>query len=202
MLQPLYRYRTKCCSNADSWQYALASRTLNCQFCGSVAEFASLPHEVPPPVQDAHVPVSPGACPVRVAFIASNREIGFLNFAIGDELHCGVVDTEGCVTSYSPKEKRFYRERSRTWKQSIICVPPEAQRVEGEFWDRKIHEGIRNGPVGPQFDCLDFVVSVLNLTLGTDAFSREKLSELMCRQLYHVLKYSELQRLAIRNKMI
>ncbi|KAH9283844.1 hypothetical protein ECG_04005 [Echinococcus granulosus] len=199
MLKPLYQFRTKCCGNDDAWQYALRSRAFCCQFCGTVAKFASLPCEMLPPVRDAHTPVMPGTCPVRVAFIPSDQNRGFLNFAIGDELHCGVIDTKGCVRSYSPHEGRFCHDRSRTWKQSIVCEFPETGTVDGALWDRMIEEGVEAGARSSETDCLDFAVSILNRTAGRNEFTRERLGENMGRQLYHVMQFAEAQKRAMQS---
>ena len=194
MLKTLYQFRTKCCGNDDIWQYSLKSRVLCCQFCGTEAAFAALPCEMLPPVRDAHTPEMVGICPIRVAFIPSDRNRGFLNFAIGDELHSGVIDTQGRVRSYSPKEKKFRCESSRMWKQSIVCEFPEIDNVDGTRWDQIIMEEIKTEPPSPKFDCLDFAVNVLNRAAGANVFTRENLSERMGRQLYHVMKFAEIQR--------
>ncbi|KAL5110090.1 hypothetical protein TcWFU_003378 [Taenia crassiceps] len=198
MLKPLYQFRTECCENDGAWQYALRSRAFRCQFCGAVAKFVSLPCEILPPVRDAHTPIVSGACPVRVAFIPSDQNRGFLNFTIGDELHCGVIDTKGCVRSYFPHEGRFRSERFKMWKQSIVCEFPEVGAIDGALWDRMIEEGIQIGVESSEMDCLDYAVSILNLAAGRKGFTRKRLSENMGRQLYHVMQFAEAQRRAMQ----
>ena len=201
MLTALYQFRTKCCGNDDVWQYYLKTRIFRCQFCGTETDFAALPSEILPPVRDAHTPVFVGMSPIRVAFIPSDSNRGFLNFKVGDELHCGVVDTRGQVRSYSPKERRFRCEGSGMWKQSIVCEFPEMGDVDGIHWDKMIMEEIQREPHHPEFDCLDFAVNVLNRTAGGDAYTRENLSEKMGCQLYHVLKFAKIQRRIMQQQL-
>ncbi len=197
MLKPLYRYRTSCCSH--DWQYSLASRIFPCRFCGSRrGEYASLPCEISPPIENAHTPALWNN-PVRVAFITAHRGQGFLNFAVGDELHCGLPKTDGCVVSYSPKEQRFRHDRARFWEQAIVCDLPAINGVDAIQWDRVIdNESVVVTDSG--FDCLDFATRVLN-AISSEEFTREKLGEIMCKKLYHVLNHAELQRSASRNVM-
>lgn len=199
MLKSLYQFRTRCCGKTDIWQYSLASRTLPCQFCGTTGDFASLPCEIPPPTSNAHTPLMPGCCPVRVAFIPSDQSQGFLNYNFGDELHCGVVDSSGCVNSYSPNEQRFRRERSSLWKQSVVCELPGMEGIDASRWNQVIEEAIAAGPSKQGFDCLDFAVEVLNRATRSDSFSRERLSEVLGNQLMHVMKFAEMQRKALES---
>ncbi|KAM7534097.1 hypothetical protein Aperf_G00000109685 [Anoplocephala perfoliata] len=134
---------------------------------------------MPPPTSNAHVPLMPGCCPVRIAFITSDQKRGFLNYELGDELHCGVVDSSGCVHSYSPREKRFRKERSNLWKQSIVCEVSEVKGIDASRWDQIIQEVVGAKPNEEGFDCLDFAIEVLNEAMGDDSFSREKKLELL-----------------------
>lgn len=201
MLKPLIQFRTSCCDNDNTWQYSIASRTLPCQFCGTIGDFKSLPREISPPISNAHTPLYPGNCPIRVVFIPSNQNRGFLNYELGDELHCGLVDTSGCVKSFIPKEKRFRSDRKNIWKQSILCEISEIKNIDGLSWNKLINEVVSTGPPDDNFDCLDFAVEVLNKAATSagenNIFTREKLSEIMGRQLYHVMEYAKIQKKAL-----
>ncbi|VDO05758.1 unnamed protein product [Rodentolepis nana] len=197
MLKSLYQFRTKCCGKSNVWQYSAASRILPCQFCGTIGDFTSLPCEISPPTNNAHTAVFPGSCPVRVAFIPSDINRGFLNFEVGDELHCGIIDTSGCVISYVPKERRFQKDRSNQWKQSIVCEIAEIREIDGPEWNHII-ETVSNEPKDVDYDCLEFAIEVLNRVSGKNEFSRENLSEIMGRQLFDVMEFAKMQRKALR----
>lgn len=204
MLRPLYTYKTRCCSSPEqAWQYALALRIFPCQKCGSIGSgFAAPPVEVPLPIASAHSPsFSPRKC-VRVAFKVAKKDGGFLNYKLGDDLHCGLVDTRGTVTSFVPNVE--VRRELRSWEQAIIVIPSGLSAVSADHWDGvilKMRQQVRDNFPTCEFDCLDFAVMVLNEALQRVEFNRNSVSELMCRQLKHVMHYANLQREAMLKQL-
>lgn len=173
------------------------------------SRFVSLPTEAPlPPVSNAHLPLCQGQSrtnAVRVAFIPADKTRGFLHFRVGDELHCGLAKSDGCVVSYSPPSMKGSREghvrfersssSSGIWNQAIIVSDLGGIPTDIEVWDQGVDAAavMASKGVADGFDCLEFVMYVMKHVVKVE-LTREGLSEIMCRQLYHVLKYAEIQR--------
>lgn len=130
------------------------------------------------------------------------KDGGFLNYKLGDDLHCGLVDTRGTVTSFVPNVE--VRRELRSWEQAIIVIPSGLSAVSADHWDGvilKMRQQVRDNFPTCEFDCLDFAVMVLNEALQRVEFNRNSVSELMCRQLKHVMHYANLQREAMLKQL-
>ncbi|KAL7064689.1 hypothetical protein AAHC03_05700 [Spirometra sp. Aus1] len=185
------------------------------------ADFVRRPSLLPFPLQSPHCIRKPDQGSARLTFLPANASNGggFFKYRLGDALHCGVVDTAGVVHSYVPSEG--FRAEASSWDQSVVVVMPDSEGISDEHWELSIrkcmddatarqkttvdpqraallayyHKGNRR-KTKPDYDCLDFAVCVVNFAFETDVYTREKISEIMCRQLKAVLQYADCQRAA------